>query len=121
MNSAAELAIPEERIFIVRKGGGIEGKEIRPGASSSSGDGWCHVHKRFTVDDISRVRGLDPGIRVIVHPECDREVVAAADASGSTEAIRKAIEDSPAGTRWAVGTEASFLSAAWPPSSPTRA
>lgn len=109
MNSAAELAIPEERIFIVRKGGGIEGKGDPARGLLFLWDGWCHVHRRFTVDDISRVRGLDPGIRVIVHPECDREVVAAADASGSTEAIRKAIGDSPAGTRWAVGTEASFV------------
>ena len=33
----------------------------------------------------------------------------AADASGSTEAIYRAIRDSPPGTRWAVGTEASFV------------
>jgi len=35
--------------------------------------------------------------------------VKAADASGSTEAIYRAIRDSAPGTRWAVGTEASFV------------
>jgi quinolinate synthase len=37
-------------------------------------------------------------------------VVAASDASGSTEAIRAAIAESLPGSRWAVGTEAAFVS-----------
>jgi quinolinate synthase len=67
--------------------------------------GYCSVHQRFTPQQVERVRRQHPGIRVIVHPECRFEVAEAADQIGSTEAIIKAIQASPAGTEWAVGTE----------------
>src|SRR5438132_2274448 len=67
--------------------------------------GYCSVHQRFTPQQVERVRGQHPGIRVIVHPECRFEVAEAADQIGSTEGIIKAIQASPRGTEWAVGTE----------------
>jgi len=67
--------------------------------------GYCSVHQRFTAEQVARVRREHPGIRVIVHPECRFEVAEAADQIGSTEGIIKAIESSPAGSEWAVGTE----------------
>ena len=67
--------------------------------------GYCSVHQRFTPQQVERVRRQHPGIRVIVHPECRFEVAEAADQIGSTEGIIKAIQSSPAGTEWAVGTE----------------
>lgn len=67
--------------------------------------GHCPVHALFTLHQIKRLRSEKPGIKIIVHPECAMEVVDAADLSGSTEQIIKAIEASPAGTTWAVGTE----------------
>jgi quinolinate synthase len=67
--------------------------------------GYCSVHQRFTPQQVARVRREHPGIRVIAHPECRFEVAEAADQIGSTEGIIKAIESSPAGTQWAVGTE----------------
>jgi len=67
--------------------------------------GYCSVHQRFTPQQVERVRREHPGIRVIAHPECRFEVAQAADAIGSTEGIIKAIQASPAGTEWAVGTE----------------
>jgi quinolinate synthase len=67
--------------------------------------GFCHVHQIFTVDDIERVRRESPRARIIVHPECPRPVVAAADENGSTAQIITAIDESPMGTHWVVGTE----------------
>jgi quinolinate synthase len=67
--------------------------------------GYCSVHQRFTPKQVEKVRRENPGIRVIVHPECCFEVAQAADQIGSTEGIIKAITSSPAGTQWAVGTE----------------
>jgi len=67
--------------------------------------GYCSVHQRFTPQQVERVRREHPGIRVVVHPECRFEVAEAADQIGSTEGIIKAIQASPAGTEWAVGTE----------------
>ncbi|HUT22749.1 MAG TPA: quinolinate synthase NadA, partial [Sumerlaeia bacterium] len=49
--------------------------------------GYCHVHTHFTLDQVQRARAQYPGAHVIVHPECPREVVAAADSNGSTAAI----------------------------------
>jgi quinolinate synthase len=67
--------------------------------------GYCSVHQRFTPQHVERVRREHPGIHVIVHPECRYEVTQAADQTGSTEGIIKAIAASPVGSQWAVGTE----------------
>src|SRR5471030_2960356 len=65
--------------------------------------GHCSVHTRFTVRQIQQLREQHPGLRVIVHPEVPWEVVQAADDSGSTEYIIKAVSESPVGSTWAVG------------------
>ena len=44
--------------------------------------GYCSVHQRFQVSHVDQVRQANPGIRVIVHPECRREVVEKADMAG---------------------------------------
>lgn len=71
--------------------------------------GHCSVHGRFSVRQIEYARSRYPDVRVIVHPECRREVVEAADDSGSTEKIQKAIRESPRGSIWAVGTEINLV------------
>jgi quinolinate synthase len=67
--------------------------------------GHCSVHTRFSAQQIAAIRLQHPGIHVIVHPEVPWDVVQAADDSGSTEYIIKAISSSPVGSVWAVGTE----------------
>lgn len=71
--------------------------------------GFCSVHKRFTVDQIAQARAEHPGVQVIVHPECPMPVVDAADASGSTDFIVKAIQAAPAGSSFAIGTEINLV------------
>ena len=71
--------------------------------------GHCSVHTRFTVRQIEDARRADPDVNVIVHPECVREVVEAADTYGSTEFIRKSVENAPSGTAWGIGTEISMV------------
>jgi len=71
--------------------------------------GFCHVHQRFTPEHVRNVRSLDAEVSVIVHPECPREVVELADASGSTEQIIRAVDEAPAGSKWAIGTEANLV------------
>ena len=71
--------------------------------------GHCSTHQRFSVEQIERARAERPGVNVIVHPECSREVVAAADASGSTERIIQALAEAPAGSVWGVGTEINLV------------
>ncbi len=72
-------------------------------------NGFCSVHKRFTVEQIARARAEHPGVRVIVHPECPMEVVDAADQSGSTDVIVKAIAAAPPGATFAIGTEINLV------------
>ena len=71
--------------------------------------GHCAVHTRFTVKQIDAARDRYPDVTVLVHPECPMETVQAADLVGSTEFIRRAINEAPAGSKWAVGTEVSLV------------
>lgn len=71
--------------------------------------GHCSVHMRFTLAQIQAARKMYPGIKVVVHPECRREVAEAADCDGSTEYIVKVIRESPPGSQWAVGTEINLV------------
>lgn len=72
--------------------------------------GHCSVHGRFTRETVDEVRLRVPGVQVIVHPECQHEVVLAADVVGSTEKIIQAVSSSPAGSKWAIGTELNLVS-----------
>jgi quinolinate synthase len=71
--------------------------------------GHCSVHGRFSPDCVTDVRARIPGVNVIVHPECQHEVVLAADYVGSTEKIITTIEQAPPGSAWAVGTELNLV------------
>jgi len=61
--------------------------------------GWrgrCEVHEKFTVNDIQTVRAQFPDVAVLAHPECSPEVTAAAEFSGSTNAMIKFVRESKA-------------------------
>lgn len=49
--------------------------------------GACEVHERFTAEEILQYRADHPGLTVIAHPECPREVVEVSDFAGSTAAM----------------------------------
>jgi len=67
--------------------------------------GHCAVHQRFLPSHVDQVRAKYPDIQVIVHPECRYEVCQKADALGSTERLIALVEQAPAGSTFAVGTE----------------
>ncbi|MEK0285811.1 quinolinate synthase NadA [Caldifermentibacillus hisashii] len=71
--------------------------------------GHCSVHALFTVENVEQVRMNHPDAKIIVHPECSREVVALADDAGSTKYIIETIKASEPGTKWAVGTEMNLV------------
>jgi quinolinate synthase len=71
--------------------------------------GHCSVHGRFKPEQVRDARAKYPDVRVVVHPECVREVVELADCNGSTEYIVKVVTESPAGSVWAVGTEINLV------------
>jgi quinolinate synthase len=111
-NTALDMGIPPEQIVVWdqrRDFGGIQDDALLEIARVILWKGWCSTHQRFTVEQIAHARAEYPGVRIVVHPECRHEVVAAADENGSTEYIIKTIEESPAGTVWGVGTEVNLV------------
>jgi quinolinate synthase len=68
---------------------------------------FCGVHTVFRPDHVAFWR--DRGYRVLVHPECPKPVVDAADGAGSTRYLWDAVMHAAPGTRLAVGTEGHFV------------
>ena len=71
--------------------------------------GHCSVHGRFSLENVVEFRNRIPDIKILVHPECQHEVVQVADVVGSTEHIIRTIENSPKGSKWAIGTELNLV------------
>jgi quinolinate synthase len=88
--------------------GGLTLEEVRA-ARVILWRGHCSVHGRFSLEAIKVARATIPDVLVIVHPECQYDVVQAADAVGSTEKIIETIAGAPDGTSWAVGTELNLV------------
>ncbi|ADH87034.1 quinolinate synthase NadA [Desulfurivibrio alkaliphilus] len=110
-NSAAAIGLADETVILWRRGqplGGNTSEQVR-NAKVILWDGYCTVHMQFQPQHVEAWRQRDPAVRVIVHPECRREVVKLADQYGSTEMIIKAVSESPAGSKWAVGTEINLV------------
>ena len=110
-NTAKAMGIPLEQMpmWNPRKPLGGNTSEEVDEAKVLLWHGFCSVHRRFTVDQIAQARAEHPGVKVIVHPECPMPVVDAADAAGSTDAIRKFVEASSSGDVIAVGTEINMV------------
>ena len=89
--------------------GGLTEEQIRK-AKVILWRGHCSVHGRFTMESVTEVRKRIPGVNILVHPECQHDVVRSADVVGSTEMIIKTIEAAPAGSAWAIGTELNLVS-----------
>jgi quinolinate synthase len=88
--------------------GGLSAGQVRA-AKFILWKGFCYVHQVFRPEHVRAVREAVAGVKVIVHPECPREVVALADAAGSTSKIIQVIAEAPAGSAWAVATEANLV------------
>ncbi len=84
--------------------GGLSEDEIAS-AKILAWNGYCPVHAKFTTEDIDDLRERYPEIKIIVHPEVPEQVAEKADLMGSTSFIVKQIEEAPAGSVWAIGTE----------------
>lgn len=110
-NTAVEMGIPLSKIIVwdpFKPLGGNTEKEIA-NSKLILWKGHCSVHARFNTKQIDNARKENPDIKIIVHPECTLEVVQSADYSGSTEYIKKMIDEAPPGTSWAIGTEISMV------------
>ena len=50
-------------------------------------DGFCHVHRSITAENVKKAKEVHPEAEVLVHPECTPDVVALGDYVGSTSGI----------------------------------
>ena len=71
--------------------------------------GHCSVHGRFKPWHVDKIRKDVPDVKVLVHPECMKEVVDISDLDGSTSFIIKTVENAKAGSKWAIGTEINLV------------
>jgi len=110
-NTAVAMGVPQDLMPLYRPrkplGGNTEA-ELKE-AKVILWNGFCSVHKRFTVEQIEKARTEHPGALVVVHPECPLPVVQAADEAGSTDVIRRVVEGAPAGSTIAIGTEINLV------------
>ena len=67
--------------------------------------GHCSVHALFRPEHVDQAREQHPDVKVLVHPECKKEVVDKADMAGSTAYIVEQVKNAEPGTTWAIGTE----------------
>ncbi|MEO8390541.1 quinolinate synthase NadA, partial [Polaromonas sp.] len=63
------------------------------GADMVFWNGACIVHDEFKAFELQALKKEHPGAKVLVHPESPADVVALADAVGSTSGILKAARD----------------------------
>lgn len=71
-------------------------------------DGGCHVHERFSVAEILKLKAAHPEAKVLAHPECKGPVLAVADVVGSTAVLLKYAMEST-DTEFIVATESGIL------------
>jgi quinolinate synthase len=106
-NTGVEMGIPLEEMAVWDPWA-IQGGQTKERLAASRillWKGHCAVHQRFLPSHVDQVRTKYPGIQVIVHPECRYEVCQKADALGSTEQLIALVEQAPAGSMFAIGTE----------------
>ena len=110
-NTGVKLDVPLDEMVIwnpFKPLGGLSESQIQ-NARIILWQGHCSVHTRFSVAQIEDARAKFPDVQVVVHPECVREVVDAADMDGSTEFIIKVVSQAPAGSVFAIGTEINLV------------
>ncbi len=102
-------SIPEDKeiIFVPDKNLGRY-IQTQTGRKMILWDGYCPVHDRLTADDLNKQRKLHPQALTTVHPECQPEITARADAVRSTAGLLEYIKGSPA-QEFILGTETGFV------------
>ena len=71
-------------------------------------NGGCHVHERFSVAEIAKLKDEHPKALVLAHPECKGPVLAVADVVGSTAVLLDYAVAHPE-NEYIVATEAGIL------------
>ncbi|MEE3444319.1 MAG: quinolinate synthase NadA, partial [Methanobrevibacter sp.] len=71
--------------------------------------GGCHVHERFSVEEIIKLKKQYPEAVVMAHLECKAPVLAVADVKGSTATMLTYAQEHPEVKEFIVATESGIL------------
>ncbi len=111
-NTSYKLGIPLDEMIVWDSDeplGGNSDEAIR-NARVILWRGWCSVHQHFQLQHLHYWRKRLEDINILVHPECNFDVVQHADYAGSTGYITRMIEEANPDSKWAVGTEHNLVS-----------
>lgn len=101
--------IPEkEVIFVPDKNLGWWVKKNVPEKEIIIWPGYCFVHEYFSLRDLKETRSVRPDAEIMVHPECVKEVLEAADTVLSTFGMLKRVKESEA-EEFIIGTEEGLI------------
>lgn len=110
-NTAHDLGIEDRDVAVFdprQPDGGLTRAELTA-ARVVVWKGFCIVHQAFTVEQVAAVRAMQPGAKIIVHPEAPKDVVRLCDAHGSTARIIEYVNSAPDGSCIVVGTELNLI------------
>lgn len=117
LNTARQLALPTEQVLTLNSATDttyLTSEEYSLPAFHQAKlilwNGYCHVHTWFRAEQVKKFRQKYPQAKVVVHPECNEEVVQLADAVGSTKFIVEYVQQAPSGTVIVIGTELNLVS-----------
>ena len=90
-------SLPDERIIMApdRNLAAFVAKQL-PGKDILAWDGYCPIHERLTIDYVEQSRRAHPDAKLIAHPECPEDVIAAADYCCSTSKMIEVCTNDPA-------------------------
>lgn len=71
-------------------------------------NGFCPTHQRILPQDIEKLKSQHPNAKVVVHPECRKEVLDLADKIASTSGIIRFVKEDD-GKEYIIGTEMGIL------------
>ena len=110
-NTALRMGIPDAEMIIwdpaLPLGGNTEQAIAR--ARLILWKGFCSVHQMFKASHAATMREQHPGIHILAHPECSREVCETADFVGSTEAIIRHVQEADGQQVFAIATELNLV------------
>ena len=74
-----------------------------------SWDGTCIVHEQFSIETLKEVRKHNPDVKILVHTECNSEVVGEADMFGGTSDMLNVVQKAQPGEEFMIVTECGLV------------
>ena len=108
-NTAHDMGIPDEEIVVYNPTDLSSRHVLTDRARVVLWKGHCHVHTNFRPEHVVETREKYPDVKIVVHPECEYDVVSQADANGSTSFIVNYVDNQPSGSTIAIGTEINLI------------